>query len=97
MQQSFAGECGLVPTPFRHVGPGAGATLAQAARVCLTAGARSVDAIVTHALCSQADLEVLREAGVARFWSTDTLEHPSNAVPLAPVLAAGLREHGLLG
>ena len=74
-----------------------GRTLAQAARVCLAAGARGVDAIVTHALCSQADLEVMREAGIVRFWSTDALEHPSNAVPLAPLLAAGLRAHGLLG
>ncbi len=74
-----------------------GRTLAQAARVCLAAGARSVDAIVTHALCTQADLEAMREAGILRFWSTDALAHPSNAVPLAPLLAAWLRAHDLLG
>jgi ribose-phosphate pyrophosphokinase len=74
-----------------------GRTLAQAARVCLEAGAHGVDAVVTHALCSPADLEAMREAGIVRFWSTDALEHPSNAVPLAPLLAAGLRAHHLLG
>lgn len=72
-----------------------GRTLAEAARVCLAAGASGVDAIVTHALCSAADLQALSSAGVARFWSSDALEHASNAVPLAALLAAGLREHGL--
>ncbi|RPH46115.1 MAG: ribose-phosphate diphosphokinase [Burkholderiales bacterium] len=72
-----------------------GRTLAQAARVCLAAGATRVDAFVTHALCAEADLQALRAAGVGRLWSTDALAHPSNAVPLAPLLAAGLRAHGL--
>ena len=72
-----------------------GRTLAQAARVCLDAGAASVDAAVTHALCGPADLVALHASGVARLWSTDALPHPSNVVPLAPLLARGLRERGL--
>lgn len=72
-----------------------GRTLAQAARVCLQAGAVSVDAAVTHALCRHEDLEALQASGVGRLWSTDALPHPSNVVALAPVLARGLREHGL--
>jgi ribose-phosphate pyrophosphokinase len=72
-----------------------GRTLAQAARVCLQAGAASVDAAVTHALCGPQDLAALHESGVGRLWSTDALPHPSNVVPLAPLLARGLREHGL--
>lgn len=72
-----------------------GRTLAQAARVCLQAGAARVDAVVTHALCSDADLAHLRDAGVARLWSTDSLAHPTNRVALAPTLAEGLRAHGL--
>jgi ribose-phosphate pyrophosphokinase len=72
-----------------------GRTLVQAARVCREAGAASVDAIVTHALCGGDDLRVLHGGGVDRLWSTDALAHPSNAVRLAPLLARGLREHGL--
>jgi len=72
-----------------------GRTLAEAARVCLERGARSVDAVVTHALCSADDLRALHAAGVRRLWSSDSLAHPSNEVPLAPLLAAGCREHGL--
>jgi ribose-phosphate pyrophosphokinase len=72
-----------------------GRTLLQAARVCLAAGAASVDAIVTHALCGPDDLRALHDGGVGRLWSTDSLPHPSNAVRLAPLLADGLRGHGL--
>jgi ribose-phosphate pyrophosphokinase len=72
-----------------------GRTLAQAARVCLEAGAASVDAAVTHALCGPGDLAVLHASGVSRLWSTDALPHPSNVVPLAPLIARGLRGHGL--
>ncbi len=72
-----------------------GRTLAQAARACLAAGARTVDAMVTHALCRGDDLAALHAAGVGRLWSTDSLEHPSNRIALAPLLAQGLREHGL--
>jgi ribose-phosphate pyrophosphokinase len=72
-----------------------GRTLAEAARVCLERGARSVDAVVTHALCAAVDLRAMHAAGVGRLWSSDSLPHPSNQVPLAPLLAAGCREHGL--
>jgi ribose-phosphate pyrophosphokinase len=73
-----------------------GRTLAEAARVCLGRGARSVDAVVTHALCTGDDLQVLHAAGVGRLWSTDSLPHPGNRVPLAPLLAEGCRAHGLV-
>jgi ribose-phosphate pyrophosphokinase len=72
-----------------------GRTLARAAGVCLALGARSVDAVVTHALCSEADLALLSAAGIGHLWSTDSLPHPTNAVMLAPWLARGCREHGL--
>ncbi|HYF58970.1 MAG TPA: ribose-phosphate diphosphokinase [Burkholderiaceae bacterium] len=72
-----------------------GRTLAQAARVCLAMGASGVDAVVTHALCAGDDLAVLREAGVGRLWSTDSLPHPSNAIGLSALLAEGCRAHGL--
>jgi ribose-phosphate pyrophosphokinase len=72
-----------------------GRTLAAAARICLDAGARSVDAVVTHALCSADDLQGLRAAGVRRLWSSDSLPHSSNQVMLAPLLAEGCRANGL--
>jgi ribose-phosphate pyrophosphokinase len=50
---------------------------------------------VTHALCAGDDLDALHAGGVGRLWSTDSLPHAGNVVPLAPLLARGLREHGL--
>lgn len=72
-----------------------GRTIAQAARVCLGLGARSVDAVVTHALCGDDDLNALTAGGVGRLWSTDSLPHPTNRIALAALLARGCREHGL--
>lgn len=72
-----------------------GRTLADAARVCLEHGARSVDAVVTHALCGGDDLAAMHAAGVGHLWSTDALPHPGNRVPLAALLAQGCRDHGL--
>ena len=72
-----------------------GRTLLQAARVCRDAGAVSVDAVVTHALCRGEDLALLHAGGVGRLWSTDALPHAGNVVALAPLLARGLRGHGL--
>ncbi|HVL56014.1 MAG TPA: ribose-phosphate diphosphokinase, partial [Burkholderiaceae bacterium] len=68
-----------------------GQTLARAAAMCREAGAAAVDAVVTHALCPLAIVQMLREAGVARLWSTDTVPHPTNAIAAAPLIAEGLR------
>jgi ribose-phosphate pyrophosphokinase len=70
-----------------------GRTLAEAARVCLGLGARSVDAVVTHSLCVGDDLAVLHAAGVGHLWSTDSLPHPGNRVTLATLLAQACRAH----
>jgi ribose-phosphate pyrophosphokinase len=72
-----------------------GQTLVQAALACRHAGARRIDAVVTHAMSGEADLAAMRKAGIERFWSTDSLPHPSNAIALAPVLADACRRHGL--
>jgi ribose-phosphate pyrophosphokinase len=68
-----------------------GRTLQQAARAALAAGAASVDAAVTHGLFVGDALAELRTAGVRHVWSTDSVPHPSNAIPVAPLLAAALR------
>ena len=69
-----------------------GHTLAQAARLLLAAGATSVDVAVTHALFAGDALQLLHEAGVGQIWSTDCITHPSNAVSMAPAIAAALAD-----
>lgn len=70
-----------------------GHTLAEAARAALAAGAASVSAAVTHALYGADVATLLADAGITRVWSSDSVEHSSNAVFLAPLLAAALAPH----
>jgi ribose-phosphate pyrophosphokinase len=49
-----------------------------------------VDALVVHAIFVPGSLSALREAGIARVVSTDTIPHPTNGVGVAPLLAAAL-------
>ncbi|MDT8880749.1 ribose-phosphate diphosphokinase [Halomonas saccharevitans] len=67
-----------------------GHTLARAAEALLAVGAASVDVAVTHALFADDALAVIEAAGVGEVWSTDAIAHPSNAIALAPLLAAAL-------
>jgi ribose-phosphate pyrophosphokinase len=67
-----------------------GATLAAAARTLRRAGARSVAAVVVHALFAPGAEGRLRRAGVSRVVSTDTVAHPTNGIGAAPLLAAAL-------
>ncbi|AWI53553.1 phosphoribosylpyrophosphate synthetase [Aquabacterium olei] len=68
-----------------------GRTLAEAARLLLAAGAQSVDAAVTHALFADDALSFMQQAGIRHVWSTDCIAHPSNAAPMAPLLAEAVR------
>jgi ribose-phosphate pyrophosphokinase len=67
-----------------------GATLAAAARALRRAGVERVDAVVVHALFPGGALARVRRAGVARIASCDTIPHPSNAIRVAPLVAAAL-------
>lgn len=67
-----------------------GHTLAQAARGLLAAGAASVDVAVTHALFAGDAGPLLWDAGIRQVWSTDCIEHPSNAVSMAATIASTL-------
>lgn len=69
-----------------------GHTLARAAEQLLAGGAVSVDVAVTHALFAEDALDVIRAAGIGEVWSTDCIAHPSNAIAMAPVLAASLKQ-----
>lgn len=71
-----------------------GHTVATAARLLRAAGAASVDLAVTHALFADDALALIRVAGVDEVWSTDGIAHVSNAVSLAPLIAAALTDVG---
>jgi len=64
-----------------------GTTLAVAARRCLALGAASVDTLVVHGLFVGDAVADLRKAGVRNVWSTDSVLHPTNVLPLASLLA----------
>jgi ribose-phosphate pyrophosphokinase len=69
-----------------------GATLAEAARLVLAAGAAKVEALVVHAMHGAEAERRIGAVGIARLRSTDSLPHASNAGRLAPLIAAALRE-----
>ena len=71
-----------------------GATLATTARALRRAGFSTVDVVVVHAICAPGALARIRRAGVRRIVSCDTVPHPSNAIAVAPLLAAALRGRG---
>ena len=57
-----------------------------------SSGAKSVDAIVTHALFPPELVGKLFEAGIRSVKSTNSVPHPTNAVALDQVLADALRK-----
>jgi ribose-phosphate pyrophosphokinase len=67
-----------------------GRTLEAAARIVRAQAPSSVSVVVTHALFVDDALQRLYAAGVDRVWSCDSIPHPSNAIPLAPLLAGAL-------
>ncbi len=69
-----------------------GATLAAATLVLKQKGAARIEALAVHALCSSDDLIQLKEAGLFRLRSTDTVPHETNAISAAPLLADALRK-----
>jgi len=69
-----------------------GSTLIAALRRLREVGARSIDVGIVHALFDGAVTRRLRAAGAGRIVSTDSVRHPSNAAPLAPLLASALRD-----
>ncbi len=66
-----------------------------AARACRERGAARASAFVTHAVFAPGTEARLRAAGIAEVWSSDSVPHASNAVPLAPILADGLERLGV--
>jgi len=63
-----------------------GQTLAVAAEKCLLKDASCVDVLVTHALFGSDVKQRLIQAGVRNIWSTDSVTHDSNVIPLKKLL-----------
>lgn len=68
-----------------------GQTLAVATRECFTKKVKSVDVLVTHALFINNARENLLQAGAGNIWSTDSVNHDSNRIPLSHLLAESIR------
>ncbi len=68
-----------------------GHTVAVAAEQAREKGAHAVHCLVTHALFAPDAIELLKAAGVQHIWSSDSITHSSNVIPLAPLLAEALK------
>ena len=69
-----------------------GATLEAALRHLSRMDPASIDVVVAHALFDGATEARLRKAGARRLISTDSCPHPTNAAPLADMMAQALKE-----
>jgi ribose-phosphate pyrophosphokinase len=67
-----------------------GQTLAVATKKCLIKKAKHVDVLVSHALFASDAKQRLKEAGVRNTWSTDSVSHESNIIPLYELLKAAV-------
>ncbi len=71
-----------------------GATIAATARVLKRKGIRHIAAIVVHALFAPGALMRIRRAGVRTIVTCDTVQHRTNRIGTAPVIAEALQsEH----
>ena len=70
-----------------------GHTVAETTKLVIAAGAEKVCCLITHALFADGALGLVQEAGVDTIWSSDSIPHQTNVIPLADLLADGL--HGL--
>ena len=68
-----------------------GGTVLACAKALLAAGAKSVDAIVTHALFPPEMIAAFEAAGLRSVLSTHSVPHPTNAIELDTLLADALR------
>jgi ribose-phosphate pyrophosphokinase len=69
-----------------------GGTLATCAQALMAAGAKTIDAVITHALFPPELGCELSRAGIWSIRSTTSVAHPTNAIALDATLAAALRQ-----
>ena len=72
-----------------------GSTLAMTAGVLRAAGLPAPVCVAVHALIDAAGLARLTAAGIARFVSCNTVDHPTNAIDVSPLLGEALRQLNL--
>ena len=68
-----------------------GATLSAAARFLRRAGFSTIDAVVVHAIFAPGAQARIARAGIRHLVSCDTIPHPTNAIPVASLLAKTVR------
>lgn len=68
-----------------------GGTLIACAQALTAAGADAIDAVITHALFSSEIAIEFANAGIRSIRSTDSVPHPTNAIPLDELFAGALR------
>ncbi len=68
-----------------------GETIARATVACREQGAASIDVVVTHALFAEGAEQRLKAAGVRHLWSTNSVQHETNAISLMDLLRDSLR------
>ncbi len=69
-----------------------GQTLKTAITECFSKSALQVNLLVTHALFGQHTKQALLKAGAQHIWSTDSVSHDSNAIPLCDLLKQAVLE-----
>jgi ribose-phosphate pyrophosphokinase len=84
--------CGHTPVIVDDIAS-SGRTLARAIEVLLGVGANAPVCIVVHALFAGDALQVIGEAGASRVVSANTIEHATNQIDVAPLVAAAVRAH----
>lgn len=69
-----------------------GRTIAQAAKALHKRGAQTVNCLVTHPLFADDAEQVLTHACINHIWSTDSIDHHSNVIQLASLLAEAIKQ-----
>ncbi len=64
-----------------------GNTVAQTAIQLYNTGASQVDVLVTHALFSKEAMNTLKKSNIKNIYSTDSIPHETNCIPLAKMLS----------
>ena len=73
-----------------------GCTMVEVAKSLSKEGVKEINAFVTHALFSDKVGQFVKNSDIQNIWSTDSIIHTSNTVFLAPLLARGILEQGVL-
>jgi len=70
-----------------------GQTLAGCAKLISQQPVESIHALITHALFNDDAETIMHQAGIEAIWSTDSIQHSTNHISLAPILAEALKAY----